>query len=292
MDAPQSLHRRDKSAPHDVIQRSLVAFRRPGLIELRDFLPPGAALDRTVVHVAGNCYEEQGPLASLSNILCVAARRTLPGHLLRRSRVLGSLRGEDDTFRQRIEITACTGEVVQLDWLLRSSCNDEGEGWKIWRISHDLDPYVVDSGELPTTPHPKHSPEEVIAAQIVAMRQNDMFEASIFNAWVSQTEELSKDYEYGFQGVHAGKQYRLLRRALVEDSFLERILTSSREHVFGASALPTQETMVQEMFLRVPGVDRSSQCFWARVIWTLALRPNGCWMITNIGYPSDGPKTL
>lgn len=48
--------------------------------------PPGAA-----VMVAGVPVHEQGPLARCAPFLDTAARRVLPGHLLRRARILSSL---------------------------------------------------------------------------------------------------------------------------------------------------------------------------------------------------------
>ncbi|GAB4816896.1 hypothetical protein N2152v2_003942 [Parachlorella kessleri] len=62
--------------------------------------------------------QESGPLASLSGVLDVGARRVLPGHLLRRSRVLSTLR-LGDSFQQRIALTACTGEESVFEWALQ-----------------------------------------------------------------------------------------------------------------------------------------------------------------------------
>ena len=41
----------------------------------------------------------------------MGVRRVLPGHLLRRSRVLSSLRPAADAFLQRTAVTACSGEA-------------------------------------------------------------------------------------------------------------------------------------------------------------------------------------
>jgi hypothetical protein len=44
-----------------------------------------------------------------------AARRVLPGHLLRRSRILSSLRVGGQCL-QRVAVTACSGEELVLAW--------------------------------------------------------------------------------------------------------------------------------------------------------------------------------
>ena len=65
----------------------------------------------------------------------MGARRVLPGHLLRRSRVLSTLR-LGGSFTQRMALTACTGEESVFEWSLQlvpdgpdySSSSDEEGG--------------------------------------------------------------------------------------------------------------------------------------------------------------------
>lgn len=126
---------------------------------------------------------ESGPLAALAGVLDVGARRVLPGHLLRRSQVLSTLRPAPGLFQQRVSLTACTGETSVFDWQLAwhaeggqgnnaggsSSSQESGSGGSTGRGS-DSEPdagargrWVVESVRrdpscdqpLPTTPHPK-----------------------------------------------------------------------------------------------------------------------------------------
>jgi len=52
----------------------------------------------------------KNPSAS-AGVLDVGARRVLPGHLLRRSRVLSSLRPAAGACLQRTAVAACSGEA-------------------------------------------------------------------------------------------------------------------------------------------------------------------------------------
>ncbi|KAI7836203.1 hypothetical protein COHA_009928 [Chlorella ohadii] len=70
---------------------------------------------------------ESGPLAPLAGVLDVGARRVLPGHLLRRSQVLSTLRPSPDAFQQRLSLTACTGETSVFEWRLRWQADEEEE---------------------------------------------------------------------------------------------------------------------------------------------------------------------
>lgn len=66
--------------------------RRGELSGLQPYLPSGSiAPQGTPVLLAGVPVHEQGPLARCSPFMDAAARRVLPGHLLRRARVLSSL---------------------------------------------------------------------------------------------------------------------------------------------------------------------------------------------------------
>jgi hypothetical protein len=67
-------------------------MRKGELTQLSPYIPqhmlaaPGAAVD-----LAGVPVHEQGPLARCAPFMDTAARRVLPGHLLRRARILSSL---------------------------------------------------------------------------------------------------------------------------------------------------------------------------------------------------------
>jgi hypothetical protein len=67
-------------------------MRKGELSQLSPYIPqqllaaPGAPVD-----LAGVPVHEQGPLARCAPFMDTAARRVLPGHLLRRARILSSL---------------------------------------------------------------------------------------------------------------------------------------------------------------------------------------------------------
>ncbi|KIZ05942.1 hypothetical protein MNEG_2015 [Monoraphidium neglectum] len=91
----------------------LTVLRDPRNIEqLRPFLPTPMEAPPRPVLVAGLPILEQGPLADYVD---AAARRVLPGHLLRRSRILSSLRVGSECL-QRVAVTACSGEEIVLAW--------------------------------------------------------------------------------------------------------------------------------------------------------------------------------
>ena len=284
----QSLHLRGVSSPEDVVQHSLVAFRRPHIGELIQFIPENSLVDNCRIEVACSSYTESGPLANLPSILCVAARRILPGHLLRRSKVLSSFQQDNFSFQQRIAITACSGEESILNWSLKMGINMEGlERWVIHKISHEIDCSRNALHELPVTPHPKHSPEVIISAQLNAFRKKDIFEASSFNACIPTKNDNRGSASMKRMPVRCGIQYNLLQKSLSEDSFLRKVLMGHIEYIFGPAALPTQHSMIQEVLLRVPEGSFGDQSFWGRLTWALELQKNGCWMITNIEYPEN-----
>ncbi|KAG2435865.1 hypothetical protein HXX76_007060 [Chlamydomonas incerta] len=109
------------TAPADAVYECLTLLRRPDLDSLAPFFPAGAfdpAGRRVALDVGGQEVEEAGPLAACSGVMDTAARRVLPGHLLRRCRVLSSVM-LGDTCQQRVALTACTGEETVFVWRLR-----------------------------------------------------------------------------------------------------------------------------------------------------------------------------
>jgi hypothetical protein len=114
--------------------------RRGELSGLQTYLPPSSiAPQGTPVLLAGVPVHEQGPLARCSPFMDAAARRVLPGHLLRRARVLSSLQvggggqrvaggdvcvvgtGSEECVepccRCREVLSTCMGCVSSLQWL-------------------------------------------------------------------------------------------------------------------------------------------------------------------------------
>lgn len=111
----QSLYSTGLKNPDDIIQHCLTLFRQADPLQIAPYLTPPSsqsAISGAVHgHMVGNSIiYEQGPLASLAEVLDCSARRVLPGHLLRRSRVLGSLYISHEIFQQRISLSAKHGE--------------------------------------------------------------------------------------------------------------------------------------------------------------------------------------
>jgi hypothetical protein len=192
---PQSLLATEMAAPQDVLQHCLTLFRKADMAGLRQYLPDSCS---EAIGAAGSSgaspvpvpvgpwlqvVEQGAPLAPLAGLLDVGARRVLPGHLLRRSQVLSTLRPSPTTFQQRVALTACTGETSIFDWHLRwhsdadsssatddgctsdsngptaaaataaaaASTNSRGGRWELVSVRRDASTDVP----LPSTPHPQ-----------------------------------------------------------------------------------------------------------------------------------------
>ena len=190
---PQSLLATGLTEPQDVLQHCLALFRKADLAGLQQYLPGSysAAVDAANSSSSSSSsgsspglasvpvgpwlqVVEQGPLAPLVGLLDVGSRRVLPGHLLRRSQVLSTLRPSPDTFQQRVALTACAGETSVFDWLLQwrpevsksakaggsssgssdaaaAAAGSGGGRWVLVSVRRDASTDVP----LPTTPHPQ-----------------------------------------------------------------------------------------------------------------------------------------
>ncbi|KAI8465577.1 MAG: hypothetical protein J3K34DRAFT_525237 [Monoraphidium minutum] len=105
----------------------LTVLRDPRNIgQLAPFLPAPLPPRPPPVVVAGLPVLEQGPLAGCAGYVDAAARRVLPGHLLRRARVLSSLRVGGECL-QRVAVTGCSGEEIVLAWRLQHTGLEDGE---------------------------------------------------------------------------------------------------------------------------------------------------------------------
>jgi hypothetical protein len=329
----QSLFSKGTKQPEDVVQRCLTHFRKCDLPSLSQYLPLEVQnlinLDGSnnknnpPVLLVGNIQvHEQVPLALLQPILDIGARRVLPGHLLRRSRVLATLRLAPTEFQQRIALTAQTGEESIFTWQLswregedgdkdNSSASVEGH-WVIRKVEREHEGQQgKESGRgertseesrssnngLPTTPQPKSSPESVVYAQLEALRRGDVYEASQFNIWrqlsvtsiSKETDEQNRILNAQPSSFSLGLQYELLRDTLRDSSYTA--LVNHRSAVFGAAALPTQRSMLQEVWVKSSGGASASATGsrsraagdWVRFVWNLSLESsNGCWMCTQI----------
>jgi len=288
LEPPRSL-----AQPEEVIQECLTLLRNPNIVQIARFTSPEAAelaaKPPPPLLVGSNLVREQCMLAPLAHTFDVGARRVLPRHLLRRSMVLGSLRLGSDDFQQRIALTACTGEEAVFLWRLQwhhggvaslkeaphaesagFSTGNEAGRWVIQQVTRE--PEASDAASLPTTPHPKCSPEAVVRAQLAALKRGDFFEAACFNrkgvssatSRPSQRAPSLIDQVAELQGLVGAAPYTMLIK--------------HSDAVLGPAALLSQRKMVQEVSVRGEG----SRAGWSRFVWELGLQGNLCWMTTAI----------
>ena len=270
------------------------------------------------ITVGGHQVHEHGPLASLASVLDVGARRVLPGHLLRRSRVLSSLHIDSRTFQQRISLTARSGEVSVFKCTLHcgGEAEDGGEEintsnhhhhhhhhhhlveketmktWKLHRVQRESPNFNntnnntnaneenSSSSFSPTTPQPKAAPEAVIHAQIHALQRGNIFEASSFNSWQPSESFASLTSKQGGErpgdGFSMGINFDLLQHAL--NAYPYSALLKHEGVVLGPAALPTQHSMLQEVWIK-----SNNNNEWCRFVWTMNLQSEtACWMCTEI----------
>lgn len=321
----QRLYAKGIKAPENVIQHCLTLFRqcRSAIIEPEHALqhfPPSATLavfsPPPILVVGGYKVREQGPLACLEPYLDVGARRVLPGHLLRRSRVLGTLHMGRNGFQQRISLTARTGEESIFTWHLQWTVEDEEERdpdvqasslheeesfieltdemnipdkpgrWIVQRVERDSTADMY----LPTTLQPKSSPESVVKAQLAALHRGDIYEASSFNNWESSDPFNKSRRRGGKRRFTMGIHYEMLREMLAEMPY--GVLMKHQAAVLGPAAVPTQGSMLQEVWVKAgkendagvaDGSGRGGDEGWTRFIWKLELQAeNGCWVCCGI----------
>ncbi|WIA13560.1 hypothetical protein OEZ85_007127 [Tetradesmus obliquus] len=103
------------ATPEDIVIECLTLMRKGELSQLSPYIPQHLlAAPEAPVQLAGVPVHEQGPLARCAPFMDTAARRVLPGHLLRRARILSSLQLGGSCLL-RVSLTACTGEELSLD---------------------------------------------------------------------------------------------------------------------------------------------------------------------------------
>eukprot|EP00884_Botryococcus_braunii_P003146 jgi/Botrbrau1/12832/Bobra.0045s0003.1 len=254
----------DLRNPHLVVQDCLASLRKADLSRLEPMF--AGPFTQQVLRVGNMLIEERGPLATCARYMCSGARRTLPGHLLRRSRVLSSLYLGPDSFQQRTGITACTGEEAVLTWSLIR----RGEAWFVASVQRDED----NEDSLPTAPHPRMSPEGVVLAQLAALQRGD---------------------------IHSAAQFTMAPPASANGVFFmcmmaQHKLLNLKEARLGPSALPTQRQFLQQVEVApctdVAGANDGSQMSpqvpqgglepRRGFVWRLCMRDSGSWMVIAI----------
>jgi len=241
---------RNPLEPGEVVQRCLVLLRKgdtAGLLDLcREDTLTGV---QEPVYVGSQAVTESGPLASCSGLMDVTARRVLPGHLLRRCQVLSAFRPSHLAYQTRTAVTGCTGEEGVLCWQL---ARDRYGVWRVQSIAADGGGHVETAADVELLqPHPRLSPEAVVAAQLVALRAGDVSTAGRFLARCGGPNWLRSDAARGL---------------------LTLLSARGAEAVLEGGALPTQRRHLQAVRVRSGSPSEPDVC----LVWSLSVQANGC----------------
>lgn len=76
-------------------------------------------------------------------------------------------------------MTGHSGEEATQSWVVQ---HKQGRQWQVNAVCSELPDLQggVEEEELPTVPHPRHSPEAVVAAQLQALARSDLYSAAQF----------------------------------------------------------------------------------------------------------------
>lgn len=276
----------DTTRPDDVVQECLSLCRKIDVASLKSYLHPAPSSPPPLPEFIESSVQERDPLACCAAIFDVGARRVLPGHLLRRSRVLATLYLDEYTYMQRIALSGRTGEEAVFDWTLRkclSTSNTRGD-WLVYRVERDDSTDVP----LPSTPHPKNSPEAVIKAQLAALGAGELYEAATFNSWERISTDTRLSVSQAGEAFSLGIQYGLLLDRLSRPA--HAALLNHQYSILGAAALLTPTSEIQEVLVSAgpcSSLDPFGGGKQTRFLWHMTLAPNGCWMCRDINANLD-----
>jgi hypothetical protein len=251
--------------------------------------------------VAGQLVQEPGPLARCAPFMDAAARRVLPGHLLRRCQILSSLQ-LGGLCQQRVKLTACTGEELVLQWGLRrgggappaaaapaaaaaaagaaaaDAAAPEPGGGPPPGAAAPAAPAAAEAGE------PAWLLESVCRdalADCGPLPQRPHPRSSPELVVLAQLAALSRGdlpaaacFNLWSRNKQAGGwelQLQEFRGLLRSEPY--HLLLRHEGARLGAAALPTQRRQLQEVLL---GAGE------ARFLWSLCMQGDGCWMVEAI----------
>jgi len=238
------------------------------------------------------------------------ARRVLPGHLLRRCRVLSSLPVGGGRHLQRVALVAHSGEeaLVEVELWDEEQQQQEGKsgsstttttlppslrGWRLARMTRDasgdeaaLTPSTSrarsngrNSSATTTTatipasvprPAARVGPEAAVLAQISRLAQGDVEGASRWCSWARRLGS-GPAWEAGL------RQFReTLRRP--EHFALLTSAAAEEEVSLGQGALPSQRRLLQTVRLGREGDGAASREF----LWEMSMQDDGVWLVRSI----------
>jgi hypothetical protein len=159
-----------------------------------------------------------------------------------------------------------------------SSSSVQASCWQLVSCERDRS---ADSEALPKGPHPRHSPELAVLAQLQALQQQDIVAAAGFNM-------LGRHASGSGWDAHLAAFRQLLRQPQYS------MLCKHSRVELGSSALPGQRHFLQEVILQggahssssssssgsgIGGVGSGSE---VRYLWRLGMQADGCWMVRSI----------
>ncbi len=263
--------------------------------------------------MSGHLIHEAGPLTRCAPFMDAAARRVLPGHLLRRCQVLSSLQ-LGNICQQRVKLTACTGEELVLQWALRragsssstsTSSLDSLDSSTPSSAAQDR-PLHTSTTEFSITPssptssaeddHDDASNDATSAAAIWTVDsicRDTLADSEALPARahprhspelviLAQLEALSRgdlltasSFNIWARNKQSGWELQLQEfRALLRQEPYHLLLRHGSAEL-GAAALPSQRQQVQEVVLGSGGRQ-------VAFLWRVCMQGNGCWMVQGI----------
>lgn len=290
--------------------RAVAALLPPGAL-----VPPGTSPLPSRL-VAGFSVVESGPLAGVRGeaVLDACARRVLPGHLLRRCRVLSSLAVGGGRHLQRVALVAHSGEEARFDVEVvvvaggdQEEEQDEGgaddetdpegdpplppslRGWRITRMTRDAsgdDDFFSSSDSAnasqPLRPAARVGPEAAILAQLSRLSRGDVAGAS---RWCSWARRLGSGAAWE-QGL---KQFR---ETLRRPEYHALLMVgggaagggdqgAGATVSLGPAALPSQRRVLQSVRVSSGGPGGSSASE-REYLWEMSMQDDGVWLVRSI----------
>lgn len=223
-----------------LLPRSLAAF----------LLSPPPPSPSTLT-LAAHPITETGPFARLAPNLDAGARRVLPAHLLRRCRVTSALPLGPSSAAVRTDVVGVTGEESVIEWRLVRWPEAEA-GWAVAAATRDGGG-DADVGAAARSPHPRLSPEAVVAAILAALGRCDVASAARFVA------------------VPSGAP----RAAAAAAAALEAAVSVCAAHSVAGSATPTPRTAWVETVAQ-------GDVAGTKLLWRLCVGDGGGWRVQGV----------
>lgn len=240
----------------------------------------------SIKSVHGNVlYVDGSVLARHCDVFDVGARRLLPSNLLRRSQVLSVLPIPavlDDVMIccVRTKISSTSGEEGIIMWTLVH--RDELAGWRVTSANIEGPNALLQENDLPGTLHPRYSPESIIQAYLIAIKNGEYVHAQSFCNGIVFSELQNELQARGYLKNESSMLFLEATSKACFDAitsrYPHRCFLENGECVWGKGLLLDQKHMVQEIAI----VGQSSP-EWHHWLFHTSIQDHlGCWAIDNI----------